>query len=234
MYTLSAQQVSLVRAFLNRTYTWMTAGLILTAGIAYISANNESLLNFAIQNRFMLIIAQFALVMGISWLLPRLSGALVGGLFLLYAALTGLSFSALFLAYSQSAIFSAFISSAGLFAVMSGLGYFTKMDLTRVGNIALVGLIGIIIAGLVNIFLGNGLLSLIISVLGVVIFSALTAYDTQKLKEMALGISQDEDGQFVSSDGGERLAVYGALTLYLDLINLFLFMLRLFGGGSRN
>ncbi|PYE52959.1 Bax inhibitor-1/YccA family protein [Deinococcus yavapaiensis] len=221
--TIATSSVSTVRSFFNRTYSWMTMGLALTAGIAYLTSTNENLLGFVAENFLMLMLLQLGVVFGLSFLINRVSAGVASGLFVLYAALTGLTFSILPAIYPAADILAAFVTTAGMFGAMSLLGYTTKIDLTRFRGILLMALIGLVIASLVNIFLASGPLSWIISIVGVILFAALTAYDTQKLKELALS------GVDASSATGEKLAVYGALTLYLDFINMFMFILRLFG-----
>lgn len=218
-YASSATQV---RNFISRTYSWMSAGLVLTAAIAYITAQNPEIAASVMQWRFPLFIAQLGLVFGMSLFSNRLGAVLTGLLFIAYATLTGLTFSGLLMSYSSSAVYSAFLSTAGTFGVMSAVGLFVKKDLSAIGRFALFAIIGLIIASIVNIFMANSLLSLVISVVGIVLFAGLTAYDTQKLKEMALsGVSGEE---------AEKGAIHGALMLYLDFVNMFLYMLRLFSG----
>lgn len=228
--TLSTAQTSTLRAFFNRTYSWMSAGLLLTAFIAWFTWTNPGLQQTVLGVGFLpIILLQFGLVMAISFLINRISAPVAGILFAVYAAVNGLTLSVIFLAYAPSSITAAFISSATMFGAMSFIGYTTKTDLTRMGNLMMMALIGLIVAMVVNIFLHSGPLGFIISLVGVVIFTALTAYDTQKLKVMALS-----SGGNLQTDTGEKMAVYGALTLYLDFINLFLMLLRLFGGGGRS
>jgi uncharacterized protein len=209
----------------------MSAGLVLTAFVAWFTWQNTALQASVLSVGLLpIILLQFGLVMAISFLINRISAPVAGILFALYAAVNGLTLSSIFLLYAPSSITAAFISSAAMFGAMSVVGYTTKTDLTRMGNLMFMALIGLIVAMIVNMFLHSGPLGFIISAVGVVIFTALTAYDTQKLKVMALS-----SGSALQSDVGEKMAVYGALTLYLDFINLFLMLLRLFsGGGNRN
>ncbi|MFN8510851.1 MAG: Bax inhibitor-1/YccA family protein [Deinococcaceae bacterium] len=221
-----SQQVQVMRAFLNRTYSWMAAGLILTAFISWFTWQNPGLQAAVLDMRVVLVIIQLALVFSFGWVLSRVSAAVAGVLFSIYAVVTGLTLSAIFLVYSPAAITSSFVSTAVMFGTMSLWGYTTRRDLTGWGNILMMGLIGLLVAMVVNVFLGSGPLGFLISAVGVVLFALLTAYDTQKLREMALHGVDDAQGQTA-----EKLAIFGALTLYLDFINLFLMLLRLFGGG---
>ncbi|MFC4452993.1 Bax inhibitor-1/YccA family protein [Deinococcus sonorensis] len=226
--TQRASSESVVRSFMGRTYSWMTAGLVLTAVIAYLTGHNENTLAWAGQNVLLLFIAQFGVVMFLSFAIQRISSMVAGVLFMAYAALTGLTFSLILQRYTGSDVTAAFLSSAGTFGVMSAYGYFTKRNLSAWGNFLMFALIGLVIAMLVNLFVASGPLSLVISGIGVLLFAALTAYDTNKLRQIAL---TGMDGELA-----EKTAVFGALQLYLDFINMFLFLLRLFGAGgsSRN
>lgn len=215
------------RSAMNQVYLWMTAGLLVTAGIAQLTARSETLLRFIYGNVvvfFGLLIAEIFLVGFLALRIQKLSIGAATAIFVGYAALNGLTLSAILLRYTGESIASTFLVTAGTFGVMSLIGYTTKADLSRVGTIALMGLIGIIIASVVNIFLKSSSVYWIISFIGVIIFVALTAADTQKIKRM---MAQSDD----QSIG--KLAIMGALTLYLDFINLFLFLLRIMGG-SRN
>ncbi|MBB6098022.1 hypothetical protein HNR42_001445 [Deinobacterium chartae] len=228
-----------LRAFFNRTFTWMAAGLVLTAVVAWYTVSSASLMSFVAGAILPLLLVQLALVFGFGFLLPRVSATVAGVLFAVYSALNGLTLSRIFLVYTDTAIASAFVTAAGMFGAMALIGYTTKVDLTKVGSIAFMALIGLLIAMVVNLFLQSGPLAFIISAVGVIIFAALTAYDIQKLKAIAqygpAGDGWDGSVGGVSGEVGEKMAVFGALTLYLDFINLFLMLLRLFGfaGGRR-
>lgn len=228
MQITATRTESLVRTFMARTYSWMAAGLALTAGIAYLTAQNEVLAAQVMGLRLPLILAQFVIVMVLSGLAPRMNSALAGALFIAYAALTGLTFSALLFVYSAPAVTAAFLTTAGTFGAMSVVGYVIKRDLSAMGRFFLFALIGLLIAMIVNLFVASSALTLGISVIGVLLFAGLTAYDTQMLRNMALSGIQGEMA--------ERAAINGALALYLNFVNMFLFILRLFGigGGSRN
>ena len=208
----------------NQVYTWMTLGLALTATVGWYVSESEMLRNLIFSNGFVvigLIVAQLGIVLGLSAGINRLSGSAATGLFILYSALTGLTFSAIFLTYTASSIASTFFITSGTFAAMSVFGHTTKRDLTKLGSIAFMALIGIIIALLVNMFMKSPLLDLGISVIGVLLFTGLTAYDAQRIKEMASKVTDGESETKVS--------VMGALALYLDFINLFLMLLRFLG-----
>lgn len=212
------------QAVLTQVYAWMTAGLLTTGAVAMFVAGTPALLNMIFGTPFVffgLIIAQLAVVWFLSARVMQLSPAAAIGAFLAYAALNGLTLSAIFLAYTSESIAGTFFVTAGTFGVMSAFGYFTKRDLSGMGGFLFMALIGLIIASIVNIFWANSTLYWIITYAGVLIFVALTAYDTQKIKRM---IDQVRDERAETG-----IAVYGALTLYLDFINLFLFLLRILG-----
>ncbi|MDZ4710921.1 MAG: Bax inhibitor-1/YccA family protein [bacterium] len=212
------------RKFLLNVYNWMAMGLGLTGVVAYGIANS-SFVNVIMTNPilyFGLFIAQLAVVMGLSFAINKIPSGVAIGAFFLYAALTGVTFSVLFLVYTGGSIASTFFICAGMFAGVSIFGYVTKKDLSKFGTYLFMALIGIIIASVVNIFLKSNTLNWIISYVGVIIFVGLTAYDTQRIKKM----SQTSD---IESEDGKKGAVMGALTLYLDFINMFLFLLRILG-----
>ena len=223
MYAPTKQaEASLVRDFLNRTYSWMSAGLALTAGVAYVTTTNVGLMQSVSGMYLPLIFLQLGVVLALSFLAPRINSVTAGLLFLLYAGLTGLTFGVILYGYSPTAVASAFLTTAGTFGAMSAVGYLTKRDLSGMGRFFLFAVIGLIIAMVVNLFIASSMMNFIISVVGVIIFAGLTAYDTQKLKTMALSGLEGEVA--------EKAAVHGALALYLDFINMFLFMLRLMNG----
>lgn len=212
------------RKFLLNVYNWMAMGLALTGIIAYGTANS-SFVNVIMGNPviyFGLFIAQLLVVMGLTFAINKIPSGVAIGAFFLYAALTGLTFSVLFLVYTGGSIASTFFICAAMFGSVSVFGYMTKMDLSKFGTYFFMALIGLIIASVVNIFLKSNTLNWIISYAGVIIFVGLTAYDTQRIKRM----SQSTD---FDSEQGKKGAVMGALTLYLDFINMFLFMLRILG-----
>lgn len=224
--TTQPQTADIVRTFMARTYSWMAAGLALTAGVAYMTAQNYELAMQVMQLRMPLMLAQLALVFVLSMFAQRLSSTVAGFLFIGYALLTGLTFSALLFAYSPTAVISAFATTAGTFALMSAVGYLIKRDLSAMGRFFMFAVIGLFVAMLVNMFVASSALTLGISIVGVLLFAGLTAYDTQMLRNLALS--------GISGEQAEKAAINGALALYLDFINMFLFILRLFGGNSRN
>jgi len=216
------------RAFLNRVHGFMAAGLGLTAVTALGMASSPALMQLFFGNRVLLfgvVLAELALVGIFSARVHRASVATSTAMLLAYSVLNGITLSAIFLAYTRTSIFGTFVVAAGMFAGLSAYGAATRKDLASWGSFGVMGLWGVLLAGLVNLFLGSSMMEFVISVAGVATFVALTAYDTQKL--LALG-----DGAR-SEDDETRVALAGALTLYLDFVNLFLFLLRLFGGGNR-
>ncbi|MGL5799329.1 MAG: Bax inhibitor-1/YccA family protein [Plesiomonas sp.] len=215
-----------VQAYLSQVYGWMTCGLLLTAFVAWYAASTPAVINFIFSSKitfFGLIIAQLALVFVLSGMLQRLSGTMATSLFMLYSALTGLTLSSIFIAYTASSIAATFVVTAGMFGAMSLYGYTTKRDLSGMGNMLFMALIGVVLASLVNIWLKSDTLMWVITYIGVVLFVGLTAYDTQKLKMLGEQISEDDHENF------RKYAIVGALTLYLDFINLFLMLLRIMG-----
>jgi FtsH-binding integral membrane protein len=219
----------LVNDFIIKVYNWMAAGLAITGAIAYYVSTNELLLRYIFSSKFLffgLLIAEVVLVVVLSGFIKKMSGLTASALFILYAALNGLTLSFIFIAYTQSSIATTFFICAGTFVACSIYGITTKRDLTSLGGFLFMGLIGIIIASFANMFFKSSGMSMIISYIGVFVFIGLTAYDTQKLKTLAL--SRPEG---ISHETERRGAIIGALSLYLDFINLFLFMLRIFGGG---
>jgi len=218
--TTAVQETSLIRD----VYLWMCGALIITGLTGYYVATNFSIQEFIFTNRFVfygLIIAEFALVIGLSAAINKISAMTATLMFLLYAVLNGATLSSIFLIYELGSITTTFFVTAGTFGAMALYGATTKRDLTKLGSILVMALIGLIIAAVVNIFLKNGMMDLIISGIGVLIFVGLTAYDAQKIKAMLYGAEV--------SDATQKLAVLGALTLYLDFVNLFLYLLRFLG-----
>lgn len=203
------------------TYRWMSVGLAITGLVAWLVSQSPSALSMVVENRIVfygLMFAQIGLVLAFSSVAPRVSSVAAASMFFAYAALTGLTFSVLFLVYTSSSIATTFFITSGSFAGLSVFGATTKRDLSSIGRFAMMAVIGLIIASVVNIFVQSSPMQWVISVLGVVIFSALTAYDTQKLKQM-----------YAQSGGAGNLALRGALVLYLDFINMFVFLLNLTG-----
>jgi len=215
-----------LQTFMAQVYGWMTCGLLLTAFIAWYAANTPAVMMFVFQSKFTffgLVIAQLALVFILSGLVHKMSGVLATTLFMLYSALTGLTMASIFLVYTSSSIASTFVVAGGMFGAMSLYGYTTKRDLSGFGNMLFMALIGIILASLVNFWLKSEALMWVVTYIGVIVFVGLTAYDTQKLKN----IGQQIDVTHL--DNLRKYSILGALTLYLDFINLFLMLLRIFG-----
>lgn len=211
--------------FMYRVYGWMALALSLTAAVAYYIANSPAILAFVAKSPYMLIgifVAQLALVMVLSMLLLRMSFTVAFTLFMIYAASLGITLSLLFITYDVSSIYATFAVTAGMFGALCLYGYFTKADLTSLGTIAGMALFGLILAMLINMFLRNTMVDMIISAVGVLLFSALTAYDAQKIKMLAQQLRADEQTM-------DKVAIIGALTLYLDFVNLFLFLLNFMG-----
>lgn len=227
-YSKTRSSVSSVSGiFMSQVYRWMTIGLGVTALTAYAVAGSPRLVmaimsNYAIM--IALIVVQIGLVIALGAAIHKFSAGVATGIFLLYALLNGLTLSSIFIVYPIGNIANAFLTCTGMFLAMSVYGTVTKRDLTGMGSFMFMGLIGIIIASIVNIFLASSMLSFVISCVGVIVFTGLTAYDTQKLRQFGEAAPLDD------ATAIRRGAILGALTLYLDFINLFLMLLRLFGG----
>ncbi|HVP66963.1 MAG TPA: Bax inhibitor-1/YccA family protein [Anaeromyxobacteraceae bacterium] len=210
------------RRFMAAVYRWMTLGLLVTAGVAWYVASTPAALQLVFGTRFVfwgLVLAQFGLVIALSAAVTRLSAGAAGGLFLLYSALNGVTLSVVLLAYTGASVATAFAVTAGTFGAMSVYGTVTRRDLSSWSTFLFMGLIGVVIASVVNVFTKSDMVSWVISAAAVVVFTGLTAYDTQKLRRMAAAGAQVA-----------ALPVNGALALYLDFVNLFLALLRIFGG----
>lgn len=222
-----AQTRLIINEFVRSVYNWMAIGLALTGSVASYVANSESMMRLIFGNQmvfFGLIIGELALVFTISARVQKIKASTATALFVLYAALNGATLSAIFLIYTRTSITSTFFICAATFVACSIYGITTKRDLTSLGGFMAMGLIGIIIASVVNMFIGSYGMHMIISYIGVIVFVGLTAYDTQKLKTMALSQPAGLDAGVV-----RKGAILGALSLYLDFINLFLMLLRIFG-----
>jgi FtsH-binding integral membrane protein len=216
-----------VNSFIRSVYNWMAIGLGLTGFVAFYVSNSEAILRMIFGNQlifFGLIIAELALVFTISARVHKMQASTATSLFVLYAALNGVTLSAIFLVYTRASITSTFFICAATFVAASIFGMTTKRDLTSMGQFLFMGLIGIIIASVVNIFMRSSGVSLIVSYIGVIVFVGLTAYDTQKLRTMALSQPEGIDAGTI-----RKGAILGALALYLDFINLFLMLLRILG-----
>lgn len=210
---------------MRKVYMWMTMALAITGITAYYVAHSETLLTAIFTNQavfWVLVIAELGLVIGLSAAINKLSLTTATLMFVLYSLINGTTMSFIFLAYTASSVTNVFLITAGTFAAMAAFGYFTKVDLTSMGKILMMALIGIIIATIVNIFTKSEGLTVILNYVGVLVFVGLTAYDSQKIKQM-LQMAPD------ASEGSQKIALLGALSLYLDFINLFLYLLRLFG-----
>jgi len=210
--------------FMTKVYMWMFFALLLTAMMASIISNSETAMSFIYGNKVVfwgLMIGELALVWGISASINKLSWQASSLLFILYSLMTGATVAYIFLLYTQESIASTFLITSATFGAMSLYGYFTKKDLTKWGQVLIMALIGLIIASIVNIFWANSTLYWITTYAGVLIFVGLIAYDTQKLKNIA--------GQVTDNDTAMKLSILGGLTLYLDFINLFLKLLRILG-----
>lgn len=219
------RQMTTQSNFLAKVYGWMALALLLTAGTAFYVASSPSLIQAVYGNKILfwgLMIAELVLVFTVSGAINRISSSVATLLFFLYSLLNGVTMAFIFSVYTGESIAYTFMITAGTFGAMSLFGYVTKQDLTKFGSIALMALIGVIIASVVNIFLKSSTLYWIITIVGVLVFVGLVAYDTQKLKQLSRA-GYDSETQ-------RKLSVIGALTLYLDFINLFLFFLNIFGG----
>lgn len=216
---------SALPALMRKVYVWMTLALVITGFTAYAVATSPGLLMAIVGNRFVLlglIVAELALVVGISGAINRLSLTAATLMFVLYSVINGATLSVVFLAFTMSSITSVFFITAGTFATMALVGYTTKKDLTSMGRMLFMALIGLVIATVVNMFMRNSGLDMILNYVGVLVFVGLTAYDTQKIKEQLM--MADNMGE-----AAQKMALVGALTLYLDFINLFLYLLRILG-----
>lgn len=210
---------------MRKTYLWMAMALVITGLTAYVVATNAALTQFLFTHSsliWVLFLAEIGLVIGLSAAIRKISLPTATLMFVAYAALNGITFSSLFFVYTMGSLASTFFITAGTFGAMSLVGFFTKADLSSMGKILLMALVGLIIASVVNIFVGSSGLELLMTYVGVLIFVGLTAYDTQKIKQMFLSAPD-------ASESTQKYAVLGALTLYLDFINLFLYLLRIFG-----
>jgi uncharacterized protein len=217
----------LVSDYVRSVYNWMGIGLAVTGFTAYYVSNSESLLRLVFGNPLLLmvlILAELGLVFAIAGMVNRMSAGTATALFVIYSTLNGVTLSSLFLVYARASIVSTFFISAATFIACSLYGWTTKKDLTSLGGFMMMGLIGIVIASLVNMFVRSSSMSMIISYIGVFVFVGLTAYDTQKIKNMAMTQPANLDGGVI-----RKGAILGALSLYLDFINLFLMILNIFG-----
>ena len=224
------ETASISKTFMSSVFSWMFAALAITSIVAYYFGNSIELISLLINAEsgglsimgYVVMFAPLAFVLIMSFGMNRLSYPALLFLFLLYSAVMGMSLSFIFLIYTSGSILSTFVAAAGMFGTMAVVGYTTKTDLTKFGSIMMMGLVGIIIASLINMFLHSDTMSYVISFIGVLVFTGLTAYDVQKLKNIGAGV---ELGTATTG----KLVIMGALNLYLDFINLFMMLLRLFG-----
>ena len=226
----SIVQGEMAKTFMSNVFTYMAMALAISGVAAYLFATTESLRSLLYTAEgglsifgWIVMLAPLGLVLLMGFRFQKLSYTNLLGIFILYSVLTGASLSYIFLIYSMGSIATTFLVSAGTFGVMAIVGYTTSTDLTKLGSLLYMALIGLVIAMVVNMFLGSSTMDYVISGIGVLLFTGLTAYDTQKMKHIGMTV----DGE---SEGGKKQVVMGALSLYLDFINLFLFMLRFLGG----
>ena len=225
-YTISVDSVEAINALFRKVYQFMAMGLILTALAAYLTASSPTMITLLYTSRApMLIIgvAEIGLVIWLSAGLNKLSASAARNIFFVYSILNGLLCSSILLVYTEESIAKAFLSTAGMFGAMSIYGLYTKRDLTSMGSFLQMGLFGLIIAMVINLFMRSSAMELYISIFGIIIFLGLTAWDTAKIK--AIATSYDTNDENMTG----KIAVIGALSLYLDFINIFLYLLRLFG-----
>lgn len=224
-YGVTSTSATVFTVIMRKVYLWMTLALTLSGLTAYYVSGNYSLMETIIMNRavfWILVIAEFGLVIGLSAAINKLSFPMAALMFAAYSIINGMLLSVIFVAYTTSSIATTFFVTAGTFAAMAVIGTVTKTDLTKMGSILMMALIGIIIATVVNLFLHNETMDIVISGIGVLVFTGLTAYDAQKIRLMA------EQAEEVN-DTTQKIAILGALSLYLDFINLFLYLLRFMG-----
>lgn len=223
-------QQPIARTFLANVFSWMGIALGISAVTAYVFGNDQSYMQYLLNPAtrglsglgYLVMFAPFGLVLLMSFGINKLSSTVLTGVFLLYSILMGMSLSFIFLAYTATSIYTIFISTAAMFGVMALVGYTTKTDLTKLGSLLFMALIGIIVASLINMFLRSNGMSYIISFISVIVFTGLTAYDVQKLKNISANAE-------AGTEATTKMSIMGALTLYLDFINLFISLLRLFG-----
>lgn len=222
-----------VKNFMANVFAYMFLALGVSALFAYLFSTNLQLLQYLVSSTgrglnalgYIVMFAPLGFVLLMSFGYSKLSAPVLVLLFVIYSALNGITFSFILLSYTSGTVLACFLSAAAMFGIMAFMGYTTKQDLTKFGRILFMGLIGIIVASLINLFMGNSTLDYFISFIGVMIFTGLTAYDVQKLKNIGAGIQYAD----VPASDVKKVSILGALNLYLDFINLFLFLLRLFG-----
>jgi FtsH-binding integral membrane protein len=225
MYSIAEREAA-VQSAVTRVYGWMMAGLLVTAATAFFTAGNETLVRTVFGTPLVfwgLVLAELALVWTLGAAIQRMSAMTATTMFVVYSALNGVTLAAVFLVYTAESLTSTFLVTAGTFGAMAVYGSVTRRDLTSVGSFMFMGLIGLILASVVNIFLASPMITWITTIVGIFIFVGLTAYDAQKVKELA------EQGVAGGAEMAQKASILGALRLYLDFVNLFLYLLRIFG-----
>ena len=225
------QDATVVKSFMTQVFGWMALAMVITAITAFMFAGNESLMRSLINTEtggmtglgWVVTFAPIGFVLLMSFGFQRLSPATLTLLFVAFSVLMGMSLSFILLIYTAASVYKTFAIAAGMFGIMAVMGYTTKTDLTKFGSIMMMGVIGIMIAMVVNFFLQSPMMDYVISLIGVLVFTGLTAYDVQRLKRIGAGAGE------YGADNSRKLSILGALTLYLDFINLFLFLLRFLG-----
>lgn len=224
-YAVEQQAAAAVNTFVSKVFGWMGLGLLITAIVAVITASTPAMVNAIFGNQVLfigLLIGELALVWILSANIRTMSAATATIMFIVYSGLNGLTLSVLLMVYTASSIYSTFFVTAAMFGVMAAYGYFTRRDLTGVGSFMLMGLIGLIIGSVINLFFFNETMYWLLTIIGIIVFIGLTAYDMQKIKRIGAGIN-------AASADGQKAAIMGALALYLDFINLLILMLRIMG-----
>lgn len=213
-----------LRAYVQRVYAWMTGGLLLTGLTAFFVSQSPEILNaiFGTPLYWLVLLAPLGMVFFLSARIDTMKPSTAAGTFIAYSLMNGLSFSVLFVMYELGSIFQVFVIAAGMYSAAAAYGYFTKRDLTNMGSFLFMGLIGLILASVLNIFLNSSALEFAVSLIGVAVFTGLTVYDMSRMKEQAIVM-------YAGEGLAQKRAIIGALSLYLNFVNLFLFLLRLFG-----
>lgn len=225
-YSFPVESATAEKTLMRNVYVWMSLALVVTGLTAYSVARSQSIMMLLFSNQLLfwgIAIAEIVLVLYLSAKINTLSFSTAGIMFVIYSVLNGVTISSIFVVYTQESIATTFFITAGMFGAMAAIGSFTKKDLSGIGRFALMAVIGLIIASVVNMFLQSSTMSWIVSVIGVIVFAALTAYDAQKIKEMLQQYGTDVN------ESTQKIALMGSLSLYLDFINMFLYLLRFFG-----
>lgn len=235
-YNDNLQTKTLSNTFVANVFMWMFVALGITAITAYLFGTSANLMNLLLVQKsngsvgisilgWIVMFAPFVIVLVMAARVEKMKASTMLLLYIVYSILTGMSLSFIFMAYTSASIFKTFIIAGGMFGIMAIVGYTTNTDLTKLGSLLFMGLIGIIIASLINMFMGSERLDYIISILGVIIFTGLTAYDVQKIKQIGMEGMENNDTMM-------KITIHAALNLYLDFLNLFLYLLRFFGKGK--